>query len=395
MKTKFVLAVVVAGALFAAVEASAVNRTGGRGPDVLRGTPAADVLVGLGGDDRLIGGRGNDLLAGGRGRDRLLCGAGLDAAMAGGGDAVDPSCEVVVTRAGVRSTRDPKTSTPTAGKEQETESEDESADDPIMLAWLFPDEGDPDWTDGVVLFFLGVLGALVTAYLFLGEFLPSMGGKAEYDSDTWDLKTKKGERDKLIEERGRLARASPVNSAQVSALEKMSDDLAANIDQIEERRRSERWRLLAVGIPVYILVGGAFATIFATTFAQGLLIGFGWVAVADRLGLKKEKEARTDIREKEIEKLETEAEKRTEEAVKLKDEAQKFNGERRALEEKLTATDSLADGLREQLVQAGQRATIAETELEKYKEATQQLSRHVQELRAASDESGQASTSPQ
>ena len=48
-----------------------------------------------------------------------------------------------------------------------------------IFAWYFDPEG-PNILLGVVYFLLGCTGALVTVYLFLGEFLPSMGGKTEY-----------------------------------------------------------------------------------------------------------------------------------------------------------------------------------------------------------------------
>ena len=375
MKLRVMLVVLAVVALQATAEGFAVTRTGSPQADTLRGTSTPDVLLGRGGNDRLNGRGGNDLLSGGRGRDTIVCGPGLDAVIADRADRIHPTCELVASRSGLSTRQPDRTPAPEVPEGEGGEPTDEKgAEDEILLAWLFPAGGDPDWTEGVVLFLLGVTGALVTAYLFLGEFLPSMGGKAEYESDTWDLKSKKEARDKLHVERAQLARAEPVNERQVRALESMSDDLSAEIDQIQERRASERWRLIGVGIPVYVLLGGAFATVFATSLPQALLIGFGWVAVADRLGLKRETKVRDDIREKEIEKLENEADNRTEEAVKLKDE-------RKSLQKTLAATQEQADRSQGELTESRKRAAEAEAELVRYREASEIMSRQVQDMR--------------
>ncbi|WGM38388.1 hypothetical protein [Caulobacter sp. NIBR1757] len=74
---------------------SALNLTGGSGPDTLDGASAGDTLDGgdggdtlngLGGDDTLIGGGGQDLLNGGSGKDILRGGDGFDTLNGGDGN---------------------------------------------------------------------------------------------------------------------------------------------------------------------------------------------------------------------------------------------------------------------------------------------------------------------
>ncbi len=60
------------------VPTTGVDRVGGPGADVLRGTAFADRIAGGAGDDDLSGGDGDDVLAGGPGNDRLTGGPGAD-----------------------------------------------------------------------------------------------------------------------------------------------------------------------------------------------------------------------------------------------------------------------------------------------------------------------------
>lgn len=61
-------------------------RTGGAGPDALRGGAGDDVLQTLGGRNRASGGAGDDYLAGGGGEDSLATGPGRDVAVGRAGD---------------------------------------------------------------------------------------------------------------------------------------------------------------------------------------------------------------------------------------------------------------------------------------------------------------------
>ena len=76
---------VIAAALAAVSMASAAERSGTRGPDIIRGTPRPDHLRGLAGADLILGRGGFDLLRGGPGNDRLIGGAGKDRLIGGPG----------------------------------------------------------------------------------------------------------------------------------------------------------------------------------------------------------------------------------------------------------------------------------------------------------------------
>jgi hypothetical protein len=64
-------------------------------------------------------------------------------------------------------------------------------------------------------------------------------------------------------------------------------ELTAIIDQKESEAKDLRRRIFLMGLPAYLILGGAFAVLFASNALQALLIGFGWTAVADRIGLNR------------------------------------------------------------------------------------------------------------
>ncbi len=164
------------------------------------------------------------------------------------------------------------------------------------------------WGDGLVRFLLGVAGALVTAYLFLGDFLPSMGGKVDYDLQRGildDLKKRKEKTLALLESYVQGGEAVPPE--RLEAAEQLSKDFETTITRMEASIAKDRWRLFRLGFPVYILLGGFFATAFATNLLQAILIGFGWTAVADRIGLNRELDARKAIKDDKVDTLEKQA----------------------------------------------------------------------------------------
>jgi cell division protein FtsB len=162
-----------------------------------------------------------------------------------------------------------------------------------------------NWVQGLVRFLLGVIGALVTAYLFLGEFLPSMGGKVEVElqkNELDDLKKRRNDILALLE--AHVKGDDKISTERVEAAKGLFLDFDTTIGRIEAEMTKERWRLFRIGFPIYVLLGGFFAAAFATNLLQALLIGFGWTAVADRFGLKKEQDVRKQKKDEQIDKLE-------------------------------------------------------------------------------------------
>src|SRR6266850_8389726 len=78
---------------------------------------------------------------------------------------------------------------------------------PTIFPWAAkPGGATGNWLEGLVFGLVGVVGALVTVYLFLGDFLPSMGGKAEYEALRLEIADLEKRRDKLLTLRERFAR---------------------------------------------------------------------------------------------------------------------------------------------------------------------------------------------
>jgi len=122
-----------------------------------------------------------------------------------------------------------------------------------FFPWVSKDPKVPTrWTDGIVHFFLGLIGALVTVYLFLGESLPSMGGKAKYDLVEQELQDFKSRREKALKAREEYARGEtepPVERLEAEL--RLSNDYERTIRRLEAQLTQERWNLFLVGFPVY------------------------------------------------------------------------------------------------------------------------------------------------
>jgi hypothetical protein len=218
-----------------------------------------------------------------------------------------------------------------------------------VFPWLARPGGfAANWTTGLGHFVLGVVGALITVYLFLGEFLPSMGGKTLYELTRQELDDQKKRRDAAVIDREKLGQA-------LSGRDKLPADEAAAIDvrlraseglllgfdrhirRLEREAGRERWRLFLLGFPMYVVLGGFFATAFALNTIQAVLIGFGWTAVADRIGMQKELAVKKQLTSEQINRVETAS---LEELKKLRESNQKLESQlmmARAVAERATA----------------------------------------------------------
>ncbi len=174
----------------------------------------------------------------------------------------------------------------------------------VLFPWIDSGGFEANWGEGLGFAVLGIVGALVTIYLFLGGFLPSMGGKAEYEATRLEIDDLAKRREKQITLRELYARGEAgIAKERLEEADKLTDDLGGMIEAKEARAAKLRRELIAIGFPLYVLLGGVFAVLFATNALQAILVGFGWTAVADRIGLRSELDEKSRQREDEINKL--------------------------------------------------------------------------------------------
>lgn len=207
-------------------------------------------------------------------------------------------------------------------REREAKEKEEKEDDSEVWDGLFPwaDDGgfDDNWLTGLGLAALGILGALVTVFFFVGSFLPSMGGKAEYERLRLEIEELTRRRDQQLGSREEYVRDGASLSAEArEEATRLTENLNGIIEHKEEMARRRLGGMVALGFPVYVALGGAFAVLAASTAVQALLIGFGWTAVAERFGLKREEEKKKEVRDEESAKLAKEAKKSEQKAVEL------------------------------------------------------------------------------
>jgi hypothetical protein len=247
--------------------------------------------------------------------------------------------------------KDPKTpaedTKSPSNEDPKSEGDGEGDADPTRIdvfPWATSGGFDDNWVQGLGFALLGLIGALVTVYLFLGEFLPSMGGKAEYEEGKVELEELVKQRNAQLELReGYAAGKGKATDAQLRAAETLTGSLDTAISQKESSLTQERRRLVAIGMPIYLVLGGAFAVLFAANILQALLIGFGWTAIADRLGLNKELAVRSAKRDETIAKLSDKA--------KEGDQAKVDLAATEARADKLAqASQALADAVRDESV---------------------------------------------
>jgi hypothetical protein len=203
-----------------------------------------------------------------------------------------------------------------------------------VFPWVESGGVEDNWLEGLGFALLGLVGALVTIYLFLGDFLPSMGGKAEYDLLKLEISGLEQRRNRQLELRESYSSGDKsVSQERLRVAERLSDDLAAAISEKQAEASSQRRSLLALGLPIYVVLGAGFAVLFATNLLQAILFGFGWTAVAERFGMKRELDEKSKARDQKLEGIVAQAE----ESQDAKRQLETAQSEREALRASVAA----------------------------------------------------------
>jgi hypothetical protein len=145
----------------------------------------------------------------------------------------------------------------------------------------------PDWSSGIILAVLGIFGALIADFGWIGGVVPGTAGKAEIDKDTERLEAMKDRLDTLI-------KSDKCEYECIKAVETAVNNFRDDI-------RVERHYQYAIGASVYLVLGGIFATMLAHDLLQAIVIGFGWTSVMGVLGLKQDYESRKSAKDDTLE----------------------------------------------------------------------------------------------
>lgn len=212
-------------------------------------------------------------------------------------------------------------------REEKRKKANEHQGDSKIWDGLFPwanDGGFADnWLSGLGLGLLGIVGGLVMLYLFLGDFLPSMGGKAEYERLNLEVEDLAQRRDAQLKPRESFVRGkSSLGTIERDEATKLINDFNRIIVHKEEMARRAKRGVVVIGFPLYVVLGAAFAVLVASTAIQALAIGFGWTAVADRLGLKREEDSKKQSRDRQSAALSEAAKTAVEEKVEAERQLQ-------------------------------------------------------------------------
>ena len=157
-----------------------------------------------------------------------------------------------------------------------------------FFPWL--DGGQaPNYQVGLVYFGLGGVGSLAVIYLLLGALLPPTGATGAIELELSQFKRMRRE---MLALREQYVQGQPASKEQLQAVESLSHDLEDMVSRLEERASRERWRLLLLGLPLYAVLGGLFATALVPEtqlsprgLSSAFLIGFLTVGLAIGLDL--------------------------------------------------------------------------------------------------------------
>lgn len=160
-----------------------------------------------------------------------------------------------------------------------------------LFGWAYQPGGwAANWDQGVALLIAGAIGAGVTLYLVDPDHLPMQGGAGRLRAAVGELDELKSSWTDSMHERRTLIASDP-NNGRIPPLERFCDDLSKQVKARNKSISALRRSMLSMGLPLYVLLGGALASAIATTLLQALLLGVAWPASLQSVGILKQKEA--------------------------------------------------------------------------------------------------------
>ena len=169
---------------------------------------------------------------------------------------------------------------------------DISKQDQITWGEIFPwYSGPADWLKGLLIASSGLMGALITIYSMIGAAMPGTSGQVSQEAEEYRLELFKKKLSELWKKE-----ENDINIEAAKELEITTNHLQAQISK-------ERWRQFGLAAFLYVILGAFFAALLTESFLQGLAIGAGWTAYLGTVGLKKDKEERGSIKDRQIDEL--------------------------------------------------------------------------------------------
>ena len=150
-----------------------------------------------------------------------------------------------------------------------------------LFTWATNDP--PDWSQGLLYSFLGMIGALVTIFTLIGGVIPGTAGQAKIEFDEGRLDKWQRRLEELMDDPS--PNAEVIKSVEV-AVDNLRDDL-----------RAERWHQFGIAAVIYVVLGAFFSALLAQDMLQALVIGAGWTGFIGTLGLKKDYEGRKSAKD--------------------------------------------------------------------------------------------------
>lgn len=145
----------------------------------------------------------------------------------------------------------------------------------------------PEWGKGALYAGLGLVGALVTVFGFIGGVVPGTAGHASIEAGLKRVE----EREKIIDA---LMKDPVGNAAEIKAIEQATNNLRDDVNR-------DRRRQFTIAAILYAVLGAFFAVLLARDLLQALVIGAGWTAFLGALGLKKDYAERKAAKDQVIE----------------------------------------------------------------------------------------------
>jgi hypothetical protein len=213
----------------------------------------------------------------------------------------------------------------------------ESFRSPDLLIWL-RQENRVFW--GIMFFTFGAFGGLITAAFSLGESLPGIGGASVIEPDQAKasaLEDAISKRQSALEQLQERITASAGNCDNIKFVAeqqgKQIKDLQSELTLIQNRISKNRWSTWKIGMPIYVLVGGATSLLLAKDVLQAIVFGATWTSVVAAIGLKNSAGQKQDAARDNAKNLASSLEQVARENSALKDTNARLDSEKQKMAE--------------------------------------------------------------
>jgi hypothetical protein len=159
------------------------------------------------------------------------------------------------------------------------------------FAWFFQDPRN--YAAGILFLVVGAAGALATTFFAVGDVMPGTAGAEQFRLRAQNIATAEQLAKKYLARAEELREDPTATEEKINWYTEQSERQQRSAGEQQTQLDNERRRQFSTAYPIFVGLGGVFATMLAQDVTQALIIGAAWPTVYGSYKLKQQVQSAT------------------------------------------------------------------------------------------------------